>query len=107
MIAVDSNDLGDRLAAASLSARSCHALAEIFRMSVASVVKWTQRYRSTGEAAARRMAGHRKPILEPGRALVLERLTADPDRTIPPLRAQLAAEWTESNRITLWRQACS
>jgi putative transposase len=49
------------------------------------------------------MGGNRKPILEPYRALVLERLTADPDLTIPALAAQLAAEGIEANRITLWR----
>jgi putative transposase len=49
------------------------------------------------------MGGHRKPVLEPYRALVLERLTADPDLTIPALAAQLAAEGVQANRVTLWR----
>lgn len=98
-----SNDLRDRVAAAVLSGRSCREVAGIFGVSVASVVKWTRRHRETGTAAARRMGGNRKRILEPYRALVLERLTADPDLTIPGLAAQLAAEGIEANRITLWR----
>lgn len=98
-----SNDLRDRVAAAVLSGRSCREVAGIFGVSVASVVKWTQRHRATGTAAARRMGGHRKPILEPYRALVVERLTADPDLTIPALVTQLAAEGIDANRVTLWR----
>jgi hypothetical protein len=49
------------------------------------------------------MGGCRTPVLEPYRALVLERLTADPDLTIPALVAQLAAEGVHANRVTLWR----
>jgi len=98
-----SNDLRDRVVAAVLSGRSCREVAGIFGVSVASVVKWSQRHRATGTAAARRMGGHRKPILEPYRGLVLERLAADPDLTIPALAAQLAAEGIEANRVTLWR----
>ena len=98
-----SNDLRERVAAAVLSGRSCREVAGLFGVSVASVVKWSQRHRATGSAAARRMGGHRKPILEPYRALVLERLAADPDLTIPALVAQLAAEGIEANRVTLWR----
>lgn len=98
-----SNDLRDRVASAVLSGRSCREVAGIFGVSVASVVKWSQRHRATGTAAARRMGGHRKPVLEPYRALVLERLAADPDLTIPALAAQLAAEGIHANRVTLWR----
>lgn len=98
-----SNDLRERVAAAVLSGRSCREVATIFGVSVASVVKWSQRHRATGTAAARQMGGHRKPILEPYRALVLERLTADPDLTIPALVEQLAAEGIQANRVTLWR----
>ena len=98
-----SNALRERVAAAVLSGRSCREVAGLFGVSVASAVKWSQRHRATGSAAARRMGGHRKPILEPYRALVLERLMADPDLTIPALVAQLAAEGIEANRVTLWR----
>ena len=98
-----SNDLRNRAAAAVLSGRSCREVAGIFGVSVASVVKWSQRQRATGTAAAGRMGGHRKPVLEPYRALVLERLTADPDLTITALAAELAAEGVQANRVTLWR----
>lgn len=98
-----SNYLRGRAAAAVLSGRSCREVAAIFGVSVASVVKWTQQHRATGTAAARRMGGHRMSVLEPYRALVLERLRADPDLTIPALAAQLAAEGGQANRVTLWR----
>ena len=98
-----SNDLRDRVAAAVASGRSCREVAGLFGVSVASVVKWSQRLRATGTAAARPMGGHRKRVLEPHRALVLERLAAEPDLTIPALVAELAAQGVVTNRVTVWR----
>jgi transposase len=49
-----SNDLRERVAAAVLSGRSCREVATLFSVSVASAVKWSQRLRQTGSAAAKR-----------------------------------------------------
>ena len=49
------------------------------------------------------MGGHRKRVLEPYRTLVLERLAAMPDLTMPALVAELATEGIVTNRVTLWR----
>ena len=54
---------------------------------MASVVKWSQRQRATGSAVAIPMGGHRKRLLEPHRALVIERLKAVPDLTLKTLVA--------------------
>ncbi len=48
-----SNDLRERVAAAVLAGRSCREVAALFSVSVASAVKWSQRLRQTGSAAAR------------------------------------------------------
>jgi transposase len=85
-----SNDLRERVAAATATGRSCREVSRLFDVSVASVVKWSQRQRATGSAAARSMGGHRKRLLEPHRALVIERLKAVPDLT---LKALVAASW--------------
>ena len=85
-----SNDLRERVAAAAASGRSCREVALLFDVSVASVVKWSQRQRATGSAASRPMGGHRKRLLEPHRTFVIDRLQAVPDLTLKALTAELA-----------------
>src|SRR5271170_4443057 len=84
-----SRDLRDRVVAAVASGRTCRATAELFKVSVASVVKWSQRWRATGSAAAKPMGG-RKLILLSEREWLLGRLAASPDVTLRGLRAELA-----------------
>lgn len=98
-----SNDLRERVAAAVASGRSCREVATLFGVSVASVVKWSQRQWATGSAAAKRMGGHRKRLLEPHRALVIERLTAVPDLTLKALVAELAERGITTCRVSVWR----
>jgi transposase len=43
-----------------------------------------------GQCSAKRMGGHRKRLLEPHRALVVERLKAVPGLTLKALVAELA-----------------
>ena len=45
-------DLRERVVAAVAAGESCRAVATTFKVSVASVVKWSQRFRATGSAAA-------------------------------------------------------
>ena len=98
-----SNDLRERVAAAVLSGRSCRVVASLFEVSVASVVKWSQRRRVTGTAASRPMGGHRKRLLEPHRALVIGRLKAVPDITIKALVAELAEQGIATSPVSVWR----
>jgi transposase len=89
-----SNDLRERAAA---------AVALLFGVSVASVVKWSQRQRATGTAASRQMGGHRKRLLEPHRALVIERVRAVPDITIKALVAELGEQGIRTSTVSVWR----
>ena len=98
-----SNDLRERAAAAVASGRSCREVALLFGVSVASVVKWSQRQRATGTAASRRMGGHRKRLLEPHRALVIERFKAVPDMTLKALVAELAEQGISTSTVSVWR----
>jgi transposase len=98
-----SDDLRERAALAALSGRSCREVATLFGVSVASVVKWSQRLRATGSAAARPMGGHRKRLLEPHRALVIGRLQAVPDLTLEALVAELAGQGIVTSRVSVWR----
>ena len=45
-----SKDLRDRVVGSVAGGRSCRATAALFGVSVASVVKWSQRYRATGSS---------------------------------------------------------
>lgn len=102
-----SNDLRERVVAAVAAGRSCREVAALFGVSVASVVKWSQRYRATGSSAARPMGGHRRRMLEPHRAFLLERLAAVPDLTMPALVSELAARGATVHPVTVWRMVRS
>ena len=52
-------DLRERVVAAVAAGESCRAVATKFKVSVASVVKWSQRFRATGSAAAYKVGGRR------------------------------------------------
>jgi transposase len=53
---------------------SCRKVAAVFQVSVAGVVKWSQRSRATGSAAARPMGGNRPYALAGQRDWLLARL---------------------------------
>jgi len=59
-------------------------------VSVSSVVKWSQRQRSTGSAAALPIGGKRGRELEVHRGWLLERLAREPHVTMRALSAELA-----------------
>ena len=102
-----SNDLRERVALAVASGRTCREVASIFGVSVASVVKWSQRQRATGSAAAKRMGGHRRRLLEPHRELVLARMREVSHITLRELVAELAEKGIETCPSSVWRRAHS
>jgi len=50
-------DLRERVVAAVVAGESCRNVAGTYKVSVPSVVKWSQRFRATGSVAAKRMGG--------------------------------------------------
>ena len=56
-------DLRERVVAAVTAGESCREVARTFKVSVASVVKWSQRFRATGSAAAKPVGGVRRNSL--------------------------------------------
>ena len=64
-------DLRERVVTAVEEGQSCRAVAGTFGVSVASAVKWSQRFRTTGSAAAKPMGGKRPFLLAGQRAQVL------------------------------------
>ncbi|HWP25390.1 MAG TPA: IS630 family transposase [Xanthobacteraceae bacterium] len=97
-----SNDLRERVVAAVRGGESCRAVAARFGVAVSSVVKWSQRYRATGSVAPGKMGGHRKPILEPHRAFIMERIGQTPHLTLHGLKHELAARGVKVSHNTVW-----
>lgn len=96
-------DLRERVVATVADGQPCRAVAERFDVSVASVVKWSQRSRATGSAAAKRMGGRRPYLLESQRDWLLARLAEKPDLTLHGLLAELGDRGVAVSCDTLWR----
>ena len=97
-----SNDLRERVVAAVMSGESCRAVAERFEVAVSSVVKWSQRQRRTGSVAPGKIGGHRKPVLEPHRDFIVERLNQTSHLTLHGLKAELAARGIKVSHHAVW-----
>ena len=97
-----SNDLRKRVVAAVSKGESCRAVAVRFGVAVSSVVKWSQRYRATGSVAPGKMGGHRKPVLEPHRAFIVERINQTPHLTLHALKDELAARGVKVSHNAVW-----
>ena len=102
MVRAYSLDLRERVVAAVAAGESCRKVAATFKVSVASVVKWSQRFRATGSPAARRMGGNRPYALAGERAWLLQRLSQQPDVTLRALLAELAARGIKVSYYAVW-----
>lgn len=96
-------DLRERVVAAVAAGESCRTVARSYRVSVASVVKWSQRFRATGSAAAKRMGGTRPRSLAKERDWLLARLAAVPDLTLRALVAELGERGVVTSYGSVWR----
>jgi transposase len=72
-------------------------------VSVASVVKWCQRWRATGSAAAKKMGGWRQLLLKGEREWLLGRIAEKPDLTLRAVVAELAERGTPASYGAVWR----
>ena len=92
------------------SGRTCRATAALFGVSVASVVKWSQRWRASGSAAAKPMGGRRPLQLNGEREWLLARIAEKPDLTpacagqaLRAVVAELAERGTRASYGAVWR----
>src|SRR5262245_22680075 len=95
-------DLRERVVAAVANGQSCRAVADRFGVSVASVVKWSQRFRATGCAASKPGGGRRPYALEGERDWLLARVGEAPDLTLRALAAELAARGILVSHYAVW-----
>jgi transposase len=96
-------DLRDRGVGSVEGGRSCRETGRLFEVSVASVVKWSQRKRRTGSAAASPMGWRNRPLRLAGeRAWLLERMAAQPDLTLRAVQGELAERGIRVSLKAIW-----
>jgi putative transposase len=98
-----SNDLRERVVVAIAAGESCRSVAARFGIAVSSAVKWSQRYRASGSVAPGKMGGHRKRVLEPHRAFIVERINQTPHLSLHGLKDELAARGVKVSHDAVWR----
>jgi transposase len=96
-------DLRERVLALVVNGETELTVASAFDVSVASVVKWAQRARATGSAAAEAMGGERPFLPEQERDWLIKRLAEKPDLTLHALLDELGQNGTVVCCDTLWR----
>ncbi len=97
-----SNDLRERVVSAVRSGEACRSVSKRFGVSVASVVKWSQRHRATGSVSPDKMGGYRRPVLEPHRDFILEQIGRTPHLTLHVLKDVLAERGIKVSHQTVW-----
>jgi transposase len=102
MVRPYSLDLRERVVAAVNDGNSCRAVAETFGVSVATVVKWSQRFRATGTAEPKPMGGRRPFALEAERDWLLRRIAEAPDLTLRALAGELADRGVHVSHYAVW-----
>jgi transposase len=95
-------DLRERVVSAVLAGQPCRGVAATFGVSVASVVKWSQRFRQTGSVAARKVGGRRPFALAGERDWLLARLLEKPDITLRALAAELVVRGIAVSYFAVW-----
>ncbi len=95
-------DLRERVVAAVGAGHSCRSVAKTFLVSVASVVKWSQRHRRTGSARPAQIGGYRKAILLAHRDFVADRFAAVPELTLRRLQSELAKRGVKVSYGAIW-----
>ena len=98
-----SNDLRERVVCAIEAGESCRSVAARFGVAVSSAVKWSQRYRASGSVAPGKMGGHRKRVLAPHRAFIVERINQTPHLSLHGLKAELAVRGVKVSHDTVWQ----
>ncbi len=95
-------DLRERVVGAVAAGETCRSVAARFDVSVASVVKWSQRCRATGSPAALPRGGNRPYALAGEREWLLARIAETPDLTLRGLVAELLGRGIAVSYYAVW-----
>jgi len=88
--------------AAVIAGATVRAAADRFGVSIASAVKWSQRYRATGSAAAKPRGGKKPYVLTGQREWLLARIAEAPDLTLRAVVAELADRGVSASYHAVW-----
>jgi transposase len=84
-----SEDLRERVVAAVGGGLSARGAARLFAVSVSSAIRWTQRLRSTGSAAAKPTGGDHRSKLTEHASWLLGLIAEQPDLTLTEIQQHL------------------
>ena len=98
-----SQDLRDRVVRFVAGGATSREAATRYGVGVATVVRWAQRYRATGSAAALPMGGVRRAVLAGERDWLLARIAETPDLTLRAIQAELAERGVVVSYDAVWR----
>jgi transposase len=96
-------DLRERVVGRVEAGHTVREVAAVYGVSVASVVKWSQRKRQTGSAAAKPMGSRLARSLSGQRDWMLARLAEKPDLTLRELVGELEARAVRTSYGSVWR----
>jgi len=96
-------DLRERVVRRVEAGHPVREVAAVYGVSAASVVRWSQRKRQTGSAAARPMGSRLARSLAGQRDWMLARLGEKPDLTLRELVAELEARAVRTSYGSVWR----
>ena len=103
MVKPFSLDLRDRVVRRVELGHPVREVAVTFGVSVASVVKWSQRKRQTGSAAAKPMGSRLARSLAAQRDWMLARIAEKPDLTLRELVSELQDRSVAASYGSVWR----
>ena len=98
-----SEDLRRRVVRRVEAGHSVREVAEVFGVSIASVVRWSQRQRQTGSVKPKPMGSRLPRSLSGQREWMLKRLADKPDLTLRELVAELQARSVAASYGSVWR----
>jgi transposase len=99
-----SSDLRKRVIEHVLSGHTCEVAGEHFKVSESSAIKWTRRYRETGEIAAKPLGGDRRSgAIEAAADKILDIVKTAPDITLADLGAKLSQQGLNFSKSALDR----
>jgi transposase len=95
-------DLRERVVAAVEAGATRQAAGDRFGVSDSSAIRWVQRWRSSGELAAKRRGGGNSP-LEAHAAILLSLVAEQPDLTLDEWCVALRERGIVTSRVSVWR----
>lgn len=97
-----SSDLRERVIAAVAGGLSARSVAKVFAVSASSAIKWVQQWRRDGRMAPSRLRGHRRAVLDPHAAWLLDLIEGRSDITLEEIRTLLRERGIIVSVTTVW-----